>query len=264
MTLTYDLSKIKFATDEGTFQRGVDLYEQGKVTDVDEVLGGYSAVVRGAKPYWVSVSGRRYQDATCECYLGERGTLCKHVVALALHAVMDGQPLKREDKEQISEIKCSDKREELSRDELMGVKKSITAAMKYIKPYHGPSRTWFANQDSLQEGCNRLRVIISELPVNCQTTDVLVKLLLRLDKKLQVGGVDDSNGAVGRFMSEVVDMLIEFVRIDPGCIDTFKVLVGCQTCFYWEAPLVRIYDEGLESFEKDVLENGDIKEKRKS
>jgi len=243
MPLTYDLNKIKFATDEGTFQRGVDLYERGKVTDVEEALGDYSAVVKGTKPYRVSVSGRRYQDATCECYLGERGTLCKHVVALALHAVMDGQPLKSEDKQQTSEIKCSDKREELSKDELTEVKKSITAAMKYIKPYHGPSRTWFANQDSLQEGCNGLRAIISELPVNRQVADVLVKLLLRLEKKLSVGGVDDSNGIVGGLAGELIALLEEFAEIDPACIDAFEALCGKEYCFGWEESLVRIYDE---------------------
>ena len=157
MPPTYDLNKIKFATDEATFQRGVGLYESGQVTEVEEFGGHYYAIVQGTKPYRVSISGRRYQDADCTCYLGERGTLCKHVVALALHAVMDGKPLKEEEKQQVSEIKCSDKRELLNKEELDTIKKSISESMKYIKPYHGPSRTWFANQDSLQEGCNRLR-----------------------------------------------------------------------------------------------------------
>lgn len=31
MPPNYDLNKIKFATDEATFQHGVDLYEKGKV-----------------------------------------------------------------------------------------------------------------------------------------------------------------------------------------------------------------------------------------
>lgn len=245
MPPAYDLNKIKFATDEGTFQRGVDLYEQGKVTDVEEALGDYSAVVQGTKLYRVSISARRYQDAACECYLGERGTLCKHVVALALHAVMDGKPLKSEDKQQILEIKCSDKREELSKDELADVKKSITAAMRYIKPYTGPSRTWFANQDSLQEGCNCLRAIISELPVNRQIADLLVKLLLSLEKKLSVGGVDDSNGIVGGLVGELTALLEEFAKIDPACIDAFEELCGKEYCFGWEDSLVRIYDENV-------------------
>ena len=147
MAPTYDLNKIKFATDAATFQRGVGLYESGKVTEVEEAFGDFTAIVQGTKPYRVSVSGRRYKDAHCTCYLGERGTLCKHVVALALHAVMDGKPLKDEEKQQVAEIKCSNKRGPLNKDELAAINKSITESMKYIKPYHGPSRTWFANQD---------------------------------------------------------------------------------------------------------------------
>jgi len=141
------------------------------------------------------------------------------------------------------EVKYSIRRDALSQDELAAVKKSITESVKYIKPYSGPSRTWFANQDSLREGCNRLSVIVSDLPVNRQTADILVKLLLRLDRKLCVGGVDDSNGIVGGFMTRVVETLQEYAWIDPGCIDTFNPLAGRETCFGWEEPLVRIMDE---------------------
>jgi len=243
MSPTYNLNKIKFATDEATFQRAVDLYESGKVTEVKEAFGDFTAVVRGTKPYRVSVSGRRYKDAHCTCYLGEKGTLCEHAVALALYAVMDGQPLSSEDKNQRQEVKSSGRKEELNNNELAAVKKSITESMKYIKPYSGPSRTWFANQDSLREGCARLSAVVSDLPVNAQTAELLVKLLLRLDRKLQVGGVDDSNGIVGGFMNDVVAMLKDFAQMDPACIDAFEPLCGKQTCFGWEEPLVRIFDE---------------------
>ena len=89
--------------------------------------------------------------------------------------------------------------------------------MKYIKPYRGPSRTWFANQDSLQEGCNRLRAIISDLPVHPKTAALLVNLLNRLEKKVSVSGVDDSNGIVGGLAGELIGLLEEFARIDPAC-----------------------------------------------
>jgi hypothetical protein len=131
----------------------------------------------------------------------------------------------------------------LSGEELVKVKAAITEAARCIKPYRGPSRTWFANQDSLSEGCARLRAVVSGLPVNEQTADLLVKLLLRLDKKLQVGGVDDSNGIVGGFMSELVGMLEKFAQVDPICIEAFEPLVGIQTCFGWEEPLVKILDK---------------------
>src|SRR3989338_11188478 len=242
MPPTFDLNKIKFTTDETTYQRAVDLYESGKVTDVKEAFGDFTAVVLGTKPYRVSVSGRRFKDAHCTCYLGEKGTLCKHAVALALYAVMAGQPLSSEDKNQRQEVKFSGRKEELNNNELADVKKSITESMKYIKPYSGPSRTWFANQDSLREGCNRLRAIISDLPVHPQTANLLVKLLNRLEKKLSVGGVDDSNGIVGSFAGELIDLLEEFAQIDPACIDAFEALYG-NDAFGWKEPLVRIFDE---------------------
>jgi len=244
MNAAYDLNKIKFATDEATFQRAVGLYGNGKVTEVKARGGDYTAVVVGTKPYRVSVSARNYKHGSCTCYLGEKDTLCKHIAALALHVVMDGRPLNNKDKKLDHEVGCSRQRRAINEEEFVVVKKSLTEALRYIKPYSGPSRTWFTNQDSLREGCNRLSAIVSDLAVNKQAAKVLVKLLLRLDKKLRVGGVDDSNGIVGGFMSEVVRVLEEFAQIDAECIETFKELTGMGiTCFGWEEPLVRILDE---------------------
>ena len=42
-----------------------------------------------------------------------------------------------------------------------------------------------------------LSAIVSDLPVNKQSAEILVNLLSRLDRKLRIGGVDDSNGIVG-------------------------------------------------------------------
>jgi len=244
MILSYNLDKIKFATDEATFQRAVGLYENGKVTEVEEWGGNYTAVVLGTRPYRVSVSARNYKHGSCTCYLGEKDTLCKHIVALAFHAVMGGRPLNDRDKELDYQVKCSRQQRVINKEELTVVKKAITEALRYIKPYSGPSRTWFANQDSLCEGCNRLAAIVSSLPVNKQAAEVLIKLLLRLDKKLTVGGVDDSNGIVWPFMRDVMQMLIEYSQIDPKCIEAFKPIRGIGiTSFGWEEPLMSILDE---------------------
>jgi len=222
----------------------VGLYESGKVTEVEQLGEGYTAVILGTEPYRVSVSARNYKHGHCTCYVGQRENLCKHMVALALYAVMGGKSLTDKDKEISYSVECSRRKEALNNEELAGVKKSITESMRYVKPYNGPSSTWFANQDSLREGCNRLSVIVSDLPVNKQTAEILVKLLLRLDRKLCVGGVDDSNGIVGGFMNDVVQVLKEFAQIDPDCIKTFKCLVNRETCFDWKEPLIRILDEG--------------------
>jgi len=56
-------------------------------------------------------------------------------------------------------------------------------------------------------------------------------MLLKIDKKLSCGGVDDSNGIVGGFVEEVVELLKEFVEIDPKCIRAFKVFTSQRTGF---------------------------------
>ncbi len=239
----YDLDKVKFATDEPTFERAVNLYESGKVTQFKEDFGGHSAVVSGTQPYRVFVSSRHYGRGSCECYLGQHDTLCKHVVAVAIYAVMDGKKLSKEDKRIVSNPVCSRQLGELSKEELAATKKAITSAIRYVKAYTGPSRIWFAYQNSLDEGCARLSKLVSELPVSEQTAKLLVDTLLRLDKKLCQGGVDDSNGTVGGFMYEVVDMLQEYVELDSACIKVFGKLCSQSTCFGWEEPLVRIFDE---------------------
>lgn len=58
MPASYDLNKIKFATDEAMFKRVVGLYESGKVTEA-EALGGY-------------YSARNYKQEHCTYYLGRK------------------------------------------------------------------------------------------------------------------------------------------------------------------------------------------------
>jgi len=236
----YDLDKIKFATDGPTFERAVDLYEKGRVMQFKEELNGFFATVLGTKPYKVYVDNRHYDQGECECYLGQNDTLCKHMVAVAIRAVTGGKPLTDEDKRLVSQVACSGKLGELSKEELSTTKKSITGAMRYIKPYNGPSRIWFAYQSSLSEGCSRLSKIVSELPVSEQTAKLLIDMLLRLDNKLCQGGVDDSDGTVGGFIEEIVQMLKEYAKLDSSCAKAFNALKDRETCFGWEEPLLEL------------------------
>lgn len=245
MLPAYDLDKIKFTTDRLTFERAVVLYETGKVTQFKEDFGGYSAVVLGTHSYQVFVSARHYDHSSCDCYLGQNDTLCKHIVAVAIYAVMRGEILTKEDKQWIGNPVCSGRLGELNKEELAKIKKDITSAMRYIKPYNGPSRIWIAYQNSLSEGCARLSKLVSGLPVSEQTAKLLVDMLLRLDKKLCVGGVDDSDGTVGGFIYETAEMLQEYAKLDSLCIKAFKQLCGQSTCFGWEEPLVKIFDKTL-------------------
>ncbi len=244
----YTLDKIKFATDRGTFERAVGLYSAGAVLQCKKNEYGYHARVKGSgrNVYEVYVGSRRYDEGSCNGYLGKEDVLCKHMVAVALYAVMGGKPLADEDTAYTSAPKASGKAGELSKDELAHVKAEISAALRYIKAYNGPSRTWFTYQNSLMEGSNRLAALVSALPVSHQTAVLLVDLLLRLDKKLCTGGVDDSDGTVGGCMEGIVSVLEEYATQDPACVAAFEKLKGIDTCFGWEEPLVaRVKKSGV-------------------
>jgi hypothetical protein len=241
----FTLDKIKFATDGPTFEKAVKLYESGKVTCFDDNGITYTATVRGTQLYDALVSRRRYDEGHCTCYLGQNDTLCKHMVALAIYAVQDGKPLTIDDKKQVHNPACSGRLGNLSGKEFLTAKQTITACLRYIKPYNGPSRIWFAYQGSLSEGCNRLSAIVSDLPVGEQTSELLIDLLLRLDKKLTTGGVDDSDGTVGGFIEETVGVLQEFAKLDSGCVKSFAKLQDRETCFGWEEPLLKSVDSDM-------------------
>jgi len=72
--------------------------------------------------------------------------------------------------------------------------------------------------------------IISQLPVNKKSSEILINLLLKLDKKLSTG-VDDSDGTVGSFMYEVVGILEQYAQINPECINSFKKLCDKKIAF---------------------------------
>lgn len=240
---TYDISKIRYSTDPPTFQRAVELYGQGKVANIEQLHDGYQATVRGTHNYTVAVSAKHHDRGDCDCYVGRKEILCKHMVAVAIMAVQNGQPLSESDTKPVDYPTPSGQLGELSEQRLVQTKASISEAMRCIKAYQGPSRTWFTYQRSLQEGCNRLSDIISGLPASEQTAKVIVALLLRLDRKLSTGGVDDSDGTVGNFIQDAAKVLKYFVYLDPLCKHALYRLTYRPTCFDWEVPLVELLNE---------------------
>ncbi|MBU0976686.1 MAG: SWIM zinc finger family protein [Patescibacteria group bacterium] len=239
MKSEYSLDKIKFSVDRGTFQRAVKIFEDKKITKFKELAGAYSANVIGTSPYEVVVSKQGFDMGSCNCYLGQNDTLCKHMIALAIYSLFRGKPLTEAEKEQITESKSSGKVGSLLTHKASAVKQEITKLLKYIKPYNGPSRIWFQYQDSLSEGCNRLSALVSKLPICMQSADILVNLLLRLDRKLSTGGVDDSDGTVGDFIVGVVGVLQQYAKNVPECKESFKKLRNRETCFGWEESLIK-------------------------
>jgi len=237
----YTFKEIKYGIDQRTYDKAVGLYENNKIISFKETPFGFSATVQGTQKYKVEVGREEYDAGSCNCYLGQHDTLCKHMIAVAFHASLDGRPIPEDEKVYISEPICSRYAGMLSKDELAETRKRITAAMKYIKAYTGPSRTWFQYQNSLFEGRNRLAEIVSNLPVSLQTAKLLINMIIRLDKKLVSGGVDDSDGTVGGFIEDVVCVLIEYSSFDSKCIQAFKKLEGISgCCFNWKEPLLMI------------------------
>lgn len=82
-------------------KKAFKLYEDGKVTQVKEGIRSYGGTVLGTQPYQVSLEARRYDCADCTCYLGQNDEFCKHMVALAIYVVKNGEPLTEEDKKSI-------------------------------------------------------------------------------------------------------------------------------------------------------------------
>ncbi len=238
----YTLDKIKFSTDQATYQRALALYEADKIKSFEIIGDSYRATAQGTKLYNIIIWVDEYDSGECDCYLGQREILCKHIIAAAIYAIFRGEKLSAEEKRAIYHPECSNQLGDLSTEDLKNIKKQINYANRFIKYYDGPSRVWFAYQDSLNEGTNRLSAIISKLPVGYQTANLLVRTLLKIDKKLSFG-VDDSNGIVGDFILGVVKVLEKYAELDPDCIRSFKQLRGISTTFDWEKSLVEIYEK---------------------
>ena len=234
----YDLDKIKFSIDASTWQRAVELYNTGKIKNFKEGISSYSAIVEGTNKYRVFVEARRYDYGHCDCYLGQKNELCKHMVAVAIYAIKDGEPLSTNGQEQNNEIVFCKKVGELTLSEIDDIKNKISEAMRYIKAYVGPSRTWFGYQNSLTQGCNRLAAIFSKLPAGKNSVKLIIGTLIRLDNKLSRGGVDDSDGTVGNFIGESVELLLEFRKLEPSLQTEFGVLRNRETSFGWEKDLI--------------------------
>lgn len=96
MVPQYDLDEIKSGVEEKKWERAVDLYKSGKVTEFEESPSGYTALVLGARPYDVAVSETDCNHGDCSCFMGSNGKVCKHILALAIYAVLRGAPITKD------------------------------------------------------------------------------------------------------------------------------------------------------------------------
>lgn len=74
-------------------ERGLNYYEEGYVTSLEQNLTGYTAVVEGTENYDVEIEIRddRVYDMTCTCPYAAEGNYCKHMAA-ALYEIEEGEP----------------------------------------------------------------------------------------------------------------------------------------------------------------------------
>jgi len=242
MKPSFDIEDIKAMTDPATYEKAVNLYNKQKVIQFKKDLRGCSAKVISTEVYNVYVDLHQCNKGDCNCYLGKQDIFCKHMVAVAIYAVMNGKALSTKEQNIVKGPICSNKTYDMVKEDFDKIKKDISSAMKHIKVYSGGSKKWFAYQDSLSKGCYLLSNIISQLPVNKKSSEILINLLLKLDKKLSTG-VDDSDGTVGSFMYEVVGILEQYAQINSECINAFKKLCDKKIAFDWKYPLIEILDK---------------------
>lgn len=88
-TITKDL--IRQLAGERYFERGVNYFRQGRVTELEDFGDSVEAIVEGTEEYVVTLSAKSGElEHDCNCPLGLDDAFCKHCVAVAL-AWMDGQ-----------------------------------------------------------------------------------------------------------------------------------------------------------------------------
>jgi len=80
------LDEVQSLADSKTFARGKAYLHEGAVSRLDESGGALRANINGSTRYSVEIKvGLDVELAyTCDCPVGQSGTFCKHLVAVAL------------------------------------------------------------------------------------------------------------------------------------------------------------------------------------
>ncbi len=245
ITPLYSLDEIKISIDKNTWFRAVKLYRENRVKNFKTQDFGFTALVQGTYLYTVSVNHKNFDVGYCDCYLGQRDILCKHMIAVAIYSLKQGKSLTKEEEQFTDhfEFALHPNLDINNPEQFLILKSQVRTAFKYIRAYTGPSRIWSQYQDNLAKGCAKLRLVLSNLSLNLKTVHFILNILLRLDKKLSYGGVDDSNGIVGGFIEQVVSALSDISSSHREIIQAFKKLLNQRTNFGWEKQLVNIYNE---------------------
>ncbi|MDD5721012.1 MAG: SWIM zinc finger family protein [Candidatus Pacebacteria bacterium] len=230
----FSLFDIQIGVGEEEFKKGYKLFNDGKVGKIKSDIRGFSAAVAGAHPYEVFVEANDFDQGSCSCYLGQKDILCKHMIALAIAAIFKYNPENfKLITSPLDRAVCSGQIRDITKEELVAIKKELKHGLSYIKYYDGPSSKWFTYQDTLLKGGRLMRYALSKLPICEESAKICIDFLVKLDKKV-CNGVDDSDGTVGELMTDIVEVLNLFVSNKPDLRNFISEHLPKETSFGWE------------------------------
>lgn len=230
----FTLFDIQIGMGEEEFKKGYKLFNDGKVGKIKSDIRGFNATVSGTHNYNVFVDANDFEIGFCNCYLGQKDVLCKHMIALAISAIFKYTPENfKLTTSPLDHAVCSGQIRDITKEELETIKKELRNGLSHIKYYNGPSSKWFAYQDALSKGGRLIRYTLSKLPVCEISAKLCIDFLIKLDKKV-MHGVDDSDGTVGDLITDIVELLNLFVSIKPDLRDFIKKHLPEGTSFGWE------------------------------
>lgn len=245
----YTLQDIQLSVEDNEFNKGLQLFKKGKVGTVQETFSGFEAVVSGTKKYRVAVESNNFDKGECDCYLGQKDYLCKHMLALAIAVVHKYRP---QDMividHSLNQAVCSGKISEITKDEIIEVEKQIKTGLSYIKNWSGPSKKWFEYQDNLSKGSRTILLALSNLPICEKSVVICIALLKKLDKKL-LGSVDDSDGTIGNLMEEIIELLCMFTDFKKEIGPYIAKSLPNGEVFDWESGFFT-FNEDLKKYQK--------------
>lgn len=231
----FTISDVQLGVGDHEFTKALALYKNGKVTNIEPNFSGFSGVVSGTHDYEVDVDSSSYDRGNCNCYVGQKDELCKHMLALAIALVYKYRPEDTEIIEQpLDQAVCLGEVRDITKEELVGAKTKISKAMTFIKSYSGPSSKWFQYQNSLAKGSRLVLLALSEIPVCKDSVILCTNTLKKLDNKV-LRGVDDSDGTVGELMCQIVEVLNLFVSFNSQLKDFITKKLPKGESFNWEA-----------------------------
>ena len=247
----YSLKDIQLSVESCEFDKGMRLYQEGKVGQIEVDCFIFKAEVAGTKKYNVSVMSSHFDRGECDCYLGEKNYLCKHIIALAIAVVYTYAPSAAEVFDHpLDQAVCSGKVYAITEEEKVLIEKEIKEGLALIKSWSGPSKKWFEYQDALTKSSRIILLSLSKLPICEKSVDICIYLLKKLDKKL-LHAVDDSDGTIGTLMEEIVQVLCLFVDFKKDLGPYIAQSLPQGEMFEWDNSFFLFHEE-LRVYRKNV------------